>query len=60
MTPISASDLLDGETVVATDAPDGVLYTHITDGKETLYDSDGCPEGAAPIHFPPYREIDAK
>ena len=56
-TPIEASDLLRGEVIIATDAEGGVLYTSLKNGKETLHDAKEAPDVAAPIHFPPYRDI---
>jgi hypothetical protein len=45
------------EVIIATDAEGGVLFTFMQDGKETLYDASEMPEGACPIHFPPFREL---
>jgi hypothetical protein len=56
-TPIKASDLTVDEVIIATDAEGGVLFTFMQDGKETLYDASEMPEGACPIHFPPFREL---
>jgi hypothetical protein len=56
-TPLKASDMSKDEMVIATDAIDGLLFTYMHDGKETIYDITECPEGSAPIYFPPYEDI---
>ena len=56
-TPVKASDLANGEIIMATDAEGGLLFTFCKNGKETIYDASECPPDSVPIQLPPYKEI---
>lgn len=59
-TPLMASELLEGEFIIASDAVDGILFTHLENGKETIYSGDdsNIPPDVSPIILPPYKHLD--